>query len=153
MRSASAVFALVLVFGAAGGAAAAPACFSKQEQRAHLVRQLQTELMVAALSCKNQALDLRGRYTAFVSKHGSKLAENADTLRSYFVRAHGKGSHMRQFDAYITALANEASKRSMGLDSFCEDIQPVFDKVLDVKDLESFAATTVKDHSDRCVAN
>lgn len=134
---------------------AAPACFSKHEQRAHFVRQLQTELMVAALSCKNQALDLRGRYTAFVSKFGPKLAENADTLRGYFVRAHGKGGHMRQFDAYITALANEASKRSMGLDNFCDEMQPVFDKVLAVegKELENFAVATVKEYDGRCVAS
>ncbi len=124
-----------------GPAAAAPTCFTNKEIRASQVRQLQTELMVAALSCKDPSLDFAGRYNAFVHKFGKNLAENASTLRGYFTRRYGKGQ-ARYFDRYITALANEAAHRSMGVSGYCDRMVPVFEQVLTIKrpELETFAA-------------
>jgi hypothetical protein len=138
--------AVVAILIAAGPASAAVTCLSPAEVRASAVRQLQTELMVATLSCaKHPSASLTDRYNAFVRKFGKDLAANADVLRAYFARAYGKGQ-AKQFDAYITALANEASQRSMGQDQLCESMPPVFDKILgiDAKQLETFAAANVE---------
>ncbi len=130
----------------AAPASAALACLSPAEVRASAVRQLQTELMVATLSCaRHPSANLTERYNAFVRKFGKDLATNAEVLRGYFARIYGRGQS-KQFDAYITALANEASQRSMGQAQLCESMPPLFDKVLgiDSKQLEAFAAANVE---------
>lgn len=127
---------------AAEPAAAAPtSCPTPREQSAAKVRQLQTELMVAALTCANHpTASHTQRYNSFIRKFSSNLVDNADVLRGYFSRAYGK-SQGRQFDAYITAMANEASLRVMGVAGFCEAMEPIFEKVLGLsgRDLERFA--------------
>jgi len=125
--------------------AAAASCLTPKEQRATLVRQLQTELMVAALTCaRDPGSDLSGRYKAFVERFGDELIANADVLRGYFARAYGKAQN-RRFDSFITALANEASRRAMGVQGYCRDAAPRFEAVLGVggDGLERFAAETV----------
>lgn len=145
MTAKAAVLAFAL-FAAVPAAAAPTNCLSAAEHRASLVRQLQTELMVAALSCaRHPSASLTGRYNAFVHKFGKDLSSNAEVLRGYFSRAYGK-AQARQFDAYITALANEASRRSMVQPQLCESISPLFDSVLKIenRELESFAAANVE---------
>lgn len=109
-----------------------------------MVRQLQTELMVAALKCAGHPADLAGRYNTFIRKFGGEIGNNAEVLRGYFKRSYG-GGHARKMDAYVTSLANDAVMRTIGETSFCENTAQVFDKVLAVesKDLEHFATTAV----------
>lgn len=144
------ISALAIAIAISGPAAAAPTCFTNKEMRASQVRQLQTELMVAALSCKDPSLDFAGRYNAFVHKFGKNLAENATTLRGYFSRRYGK-RHAHHFDAYITSLANNAAHHSMGVNGYCGQMAPLFEQVLRInaRELESFAAK-VGDPDDGC---
>lgn len=90
---------------------------SAQEKEAIAFRHLQTELMVAALSCGRQ--DYRAKYNAFVVRYRPALRRNGRTLRAIFDRNYGK-SGRRRLDAYVTRLANEASVRSMERNDFCD---------------------------------
>lgn len=126
--------------GLGGGAEAA--CYSAPEYRAARVRQLQTELMVAALSCaRHPELALRTKYNEFVNRFGPHLADNATVLRGHFARHYGKRRE-REFDSYITSLANEASMRALAVDDYCRAVAPMFDRVLRLEEpqLEAFAA-------------
>lgn len=79
------------------------ACAEPAERTAFEVRRLQTELMVAALSC-----DLRPEYNAFVRKFGTDLNRGSRDMRSYFRRAHGGAAESR-LTTHLTAMANEAA--------------------------------------------
>lgn len=89
------------------------------------VRALQTELMVAALSC-----NARGDYNRFVNRFKPDLKENADALKSYFTRVYG-ASGEKEMNRFITKLANDVSKRSakQGTRRFCGDAEEVMDEV------------------------
>lgn len=134
-----------MVLLAGSDAIASTPCFTAAEHKATMVRQLQTELMVAALKCAGHPADLSGRYNAFIRKFGKEIGANADVLRGYFSRAYGSG-HARKMDSFVTSLANDAVMRTLGETGFCDNMTPVFDKVLglDGKDLEHFASETVK---------
>ena len=142
------ISALVIAIALGGSAAAAPTCFNKKEHRASQVRQLQTELMVAALSCKSPHHDFASRYNSFVRKFGANLVDNAETLRGYFSRAYGK-RHAKQFDSYITALANDASRRSMNSATFCDESVALFQEVgsIDRNGLESWSERRAATHT------
>lgn len=93
-------------------------------------RVLQTELMVAALSCGNRPL-----YNAFVSKFRGDLVNQGRSLRSFFQRHHGGGGG-DNLNRFITRLANEASQRSnAGRAAFCSDASLVFPQLLNNKRL------------------
>lgn len=79
-------------------------------------RQLQTELMVAALACHGGAL--RARYNNFVQTHRSALKRNGEALKASFARMHGR-SGQRRMDEFVTALANEAALTAIREDHFC----------------------------------
>lgn len=145
--------ALVAGLAAVPAAAATPAadagagsCYTGPEVRASQVRQLQTELMVATLSCAGYPqLGLRERYTAFVHKFGGSLNDNAKVLRGHFQRNHGR-DHARRFDAYITSLANQASLRSFDEPSYCQSMLGMFEALagLEPRDIEDFAAKEIE---------
>ncbi|WP_142847826.1 hypothetical protein [Telmatospirillum sp. J64-1] len=144
--------ALALAFSASSAlpaAAASPegvgSCYTPTEVRASQLRQLQTELMVAALSCNHADLGFREKYNAFVHKFGKNLNDNAKVLRTHFSRNYGS-EQARRFDSYITALANEASVRSVGEATYCESAYQLYEAVssLGPREIEDFAARTVK---------
>ncbi len=127
----------------------AASCFSKAELEASHVRQLQTEFMVAALSCeKHPTVDITGKYNAFVKKYQKELGSNAKDLRGHFSRNYG-ASQSRAFDAYMTTLANDASMHGQKSAAFCEVTDLTIDKVLLLKnaDLQPFATTMVAGYS------
>ena len=129
--------------------AGAAACFSKAELEASHVRQLQTEFMVAALTCEmHPTVDLTGKYNAFVQKYKKELGGNAKDLRGHFTRNYGSGNS-KAFDAYMTTLANDASMRGQNMAAYCEVTDQIIDKVLLLKndDLQPFATTTVASYS------
>jgi hypothetical protein len=112
---------------------AAARCLTDKERMAVHVRMLQTELMVAALSCREtmQGRDLPAQYNAFMRKHGEGLVNNSRLIQRYFAAQYG--SHWGQkLDAFITGLANDASKRSMDSPVFCDEAVTVFQDALKI---------------------
>lgn len=138
------------LFGAAAIAAlfalSSPAnadSLSARERAALDVRYLQTELMVAALSCGRP--DFHQHYNVFVSKFSKSLKQHANVMKNYFNRQYGKQG-MKQMDSYVTRLANEASLRSMQQVSFCEDSRVLFQRVtsLEPTSLDAFSASVAR---------
>lgn len=127
----------------------AASCFSKGELEASHVRQLQTEFMVAALTCETHpTVDLIGKYNAFVKKYQKELGGNAKELKGHFARNYG-GSQSKVFDSYMTTLANDASTRGKQSPAFCEMTDLKIDKALIIRNnnLQPFATTTVAGYS------
>lgn len=85
---------------------AADTCARDAEHRALDVRALQTEIMVAALSCGYQR-----DYNAIVTSLKPLFATEAAALRAYFARRYGANG-TRELDRFVTRLANEESSRS-----------------------------------------
>ncbi len=81
----------------------ADTCASAAEKTAFDTRVLQSELMVAALSCGENA-----RYNSFVQKFESELVANGNALRGYFARNYGKSGE-DVLDRFITRIANNAA--------------------------------------------
>jgi len=99
----------------------AASCESDAERAAFHVRSLQTELMVAALTCGN-----RDNYNEFAIKFKGPLIESGQYLKKGFRAAYGPQAE-RQLNAYVTALANRLSARSVaGRDSFCANAERTF---------------------------
>jgi len=103
------------------------ATLSAKEKEAIAFRHLQTELMVAALSCGRQ--EYRSKYNIFILRYRPALQRNGRTLRAIFKRNYG-ASGKRRLDDYVTRLANEASVRSMQRNDFCAAAGRKLDAVL-----------------------
>jgi hypothetical protein len=121
-------------------------CTGPVEQTALTTRALQTELMVAALSCGN-----RIHYNAFVRKYQGDLVKHGRSLQSFFQRKHGAAGR-RNLNTFITRLANEASQRSsITHAAFCANSSSLFDRLLSArpvkleKILESSTTTSSHD--------
>lgn len=93
-------------------------CLSAADRSAVQMRQLQVEMMVAALKC-DDSFGLRDAYGVYVTKHNAVLSDNAQALKSLFRKAYG-GDANRQFDRFITRLANNASSRAQSQMGYCE---------------------------------
>lgn len=100
-------------------------CAQPKEMEAIRIRALQTELMMAGLSCNGQR-----HYNRFVQNYRSELKQYARILRGYFVRGYGDDAE-NEMNQFITQLANESSKRSLqnGAKSFCLDARGLFKTV------------------------
>lgn len=147
MSRRKAALAAALVMSIALPAAAKPICYQPAEIRAMQFRQLQVELMVAALKCRGVDPSFRDKYAGYIGKVGPALNSNAQQLRAMFTRL-GKGA--AQLDRYMTDLSNEASMRSLHMEDYCERQDQLFATVLSMKpqEIEAFAADTVeKPHS------
>jgi hypothetical protein len=102
-------------------------CLTREEAVAVKARVLQTELMVATLSCA-RAIDQSGHYNAFIDRHSAELQRFNRVLQQHFTRL-GTGNPQRRYDTFATALANDASNRSMASQSFCEETVKQFEDV------------------------
>lgn len=110
---------------------ASSACPSPVVEAMH-VRLLQTELMVAALQCRNNpAYDFSAKYNNFVMQFSSPLTQNANVLKDHFRKNFG-ANHMTQLDRYMTRIANDAGQRGMHA-GFCQNMAPMFEQVLALK--------------------
>lgn len=100
-------------------------CASERDLAALNTRVLQTELMVAALSCGE-----RQRYNMFVTSYQQVLTDRGQALQGLFKRAHGAQGATR-LNAFITKLANDASQeiREKG-DNYCVFAGELFDETL-----------------------
>jgi len=86
------------------------------------VRRLQTNLMVAALSC-----GARDSYNNFIVTHRPSLQKYGKAIRIEFRRRYGKEGSKR-LNRFITRLANEASARSNAdRAAFCADATAKFE--------------------------
>jgi hypothetical protein len=124
-------------------------CVNGKERTAMHVRVMQTELMVAALSCRAvPGRDFTGHYNAFVKSHGERLVNHGQVLQSYFKERYG-ADFRRRLDAFITALANDASRRSMNSATFCDESVQLFREVasLDRNGLESWSDQRAAPHA------
>jgi hypothetical protein len=105
---------------AIAGPAIAQSCVQPSEHVAFEVRALQSQLMVAALSCNQD-----NAYNAFVRKFQSDLAGSYNTIQSHYRRGGANGQ--RNLDQYITQLANAHSQDGIRQGShFCPNITPLF---------------------------
>jgi hypothetical protein len=115
---------LTLCLAAAPALAGSEPCVSEKDERALNTRVLQTELMVAALSCNEQQ-----RYNALVTNYRGHLAEQGASLRAWFSRTYGSASSS-ELNAFVTRLANDASKRSLEAESYCAAASALLAEVL-----------------------
>lgn len=123
-------------------------CYTPAETSAVEVRMLQSELMVAALACRdsNPELGMIAGYNEFVHRLSGRLVQNSKLLQAHFKKAYGSSGE-RRFEAFETELANAASKRSMASSSYCENSAVLFQAVAQVqtRDIERFSAEHASD--------
>jgi hypothetical protein len=108
------------------------------EQQAIHFRRVQTEFMVAGLSCRHTGFDQR--YNTFVIKYRGELRRNANVLKRIFARAYGRNARQR-LDSFVTGLANEASMMGSGREDFCEDSARRIGSFLNAETLEAAMPT------------
>lgn len=80
-------------------------CASENDLAALNARVLQTELMVAALSC-----DERQQYNNFIVAYRSMLSERSQALQGMFKRAYGAEGTDR-LNSFVTKMANNSSQQ------------------------------------------
>lgn len=116
------VFLMLAVITPISSAFAANQCANFREKEALDVRVLQTELMVAALSCGE-----RVRYNDFVRRYQPQLKERSKDLRDYFSRIY-KNKGEQRLNNFVTKLANQASKnsRQTSVTQFCRSANHIF---------------------------
>lgn len=98
---------------------AADQCLREAEKVAFGMRVLQSELMIAALQCGQQA-----QYNRFMQLHQPELSTAYDQIGAHFTRLFGAEGEEKR-DSYITDLANAHSQDQMqqGPD-FCARVSP-----------------------------
>lgn len=108
-----------VVFGIALGpiSAQADACMDTAARTALEMRVLQSELMVAALTCGQ-----RSSYNAFVTTFKPYLKLQGGQLKSFFVKAFGPKVGAQMLNQTVTRLANTASQNSLSAStqSYCD---------------------------------
>ncbi len=139
IRPAATAFALL--FAATPVAAAVLMCPTATELSAMQFRQLQIELMVAALDCDDGTFDYPGTYAVFVQHARPGLAENARQLRAMFAR---NGMDAGAIDRYQTDLATNAEIKSRTLPDYCGSLASTMAQVarLAPAELAVYAART-----------
>ena len=115
----------------AGGLAIQPAlaaeCLSPSEETAFQSRVIQSDLLVAALTC-----GARDLYNAFVVKFRPELASRGSIFIDYFKRLHGVKA-TRQIDSYVTRLANEAALRKLqDKYNYCEMVTGLLQNLMEL---------------------
>jgi hypothetical protein len=117
--------------------AAGAKCARPVERTALEMRVLQSELMVAALTC-----DYRADYNNFVTRFQPVLSKQGDALRTYFRRVYGAAA-AKSLDSFVTQMANAASKLSREEGRrFCQDTHTALQTLstMAIDGLPSFAS-------------
>ena len=131
-------------------AAAAPRCLTPPERTAFEVRLLQTEMMVAALTCRGVGgRDFSAQYERFVETNREGLRAQATIFRGHFRRSFPAAAAETQLDRYVTSLANDLSRASMaGTGVFCPQQDELFARAARTRpdDLAGFAAERAAAH-------
>jgi hypothetical protein len=112
------------------------ACLRTSDAAAINARMMQTELMVAALTCQR-----RGEYNAFVKQFEGELISHGKKLKATFKRMYGLAGES-QLNRFVTRLANEASLRSLQSTDYCDKASGLFTGTFAIKPgkLAHFAA-------------
>ena len=114
-----------LAAGLAAALLASPAvaqtCMRPAEKTAFEVRALQSQLMVAALLCKQDE-----QYNSFVRQYQGQLSGAWEGMSTYYRRANGAVG-VRSRDNFVTELANvqQMDSRRQG-SNFCQNVAPLF---------------------------
>lgn len=117
------------------GPAIAQSCVQPAERAAFEVRALQSQLMVAALSCSQDAA-----YNAFVRKFQGDLTSAYRGVQGHFRRTAG-GAHQRELDSFITQMANAQSQDQIRSGSqYCPLMTPIFALAMAQPNKDSLAA-------------
>ncbi|MHA1564524.1 MAG: hypothetical protein ACTSX7_04350 [Alphaproteobacteria bacterium] len=125
MRRQVAILATVIGMTAAAPAASAFEDFSGKDRDSLNIRHLQSQLMVAALSC-----NLRPQYNATIGRFEAELIRHGRDLRHLFKRTYGKSSE-RELNRFVTAMANHASVSSLNSGAaYCRDATLLFTEIL-----------------------
>lgn len=120
-RAAAAVTAACLAVLPA--AAADKSCVKGPDEVALQTRVIQTDLMVAALSCGASA-----RYNEFVKANQPTLMAAHTQLTKFFTKARGG---QKALNIFITKLANDSSRRSIAnIAAFCQETGWLYDAIL-----------------------
>lgn len=118
-------------------------CKTTRSATAVAVRTLQSDLMVAALSCQ-----IKGQYNVFATQFKDPLTQNGKVLKAEFDRRFG-GQGTKRLTTYVTELANQASQRmSTKGSNYCADVSSLFASVLTLPpaELGAFARGHVAAH-------
>lgn len=108
--------------------ALADRCARPNEEQALRTRVLQSEMMVAALSCGERA-----RYNAVVHRLQDQLSQRGRDLKGLFKRVYGRDG-ISSLDRFVTALANDASQRSLAdAGRFCTEAAAMFDRLTTIE--------------------
>lgn len=93
------------------------------------VRTLQSDMMVAALSCQQA----RGLYNSFVTDYRSELQRHGRMLKTRFKSEYG-GAATKKLNNYVTRLANDAAIRyAEGGAAYCEAARETLATLLESK--------------------
>ena len=133
------IFIMTVVTVPGFSSAHAAKCASSQDLAALEVRVLQTELMVAALTCGQQ-----DKYNTFVKTYQSELVKQGRALRALFKRVYGS-AHKKRLNGFVTKLANDSSQRSNGArQGYCMLATELFNEALLGRTAQSLKNVTDK---------
>jgi hypothetical protein len=122
------VLAVVMTAAAVAPTAADTSnCLRVTEVEPLKVRLFQTELMVAALTCKR-----RTDYNQVIAQFGDELASRGRSLKVIFKRLYGTDAEPA-LNRFVTRLANEASLRSLHTADYCSGASALFSKTLQLQ--------------------
>jgi hypothetical protein len=104
----------------------ADVCADANARGALEMRVLQSELMVAALTCGQ-----RQNYNSFVSTFKSYLKNQGENLRVFYDNSYGESGTAR-LNRLVTRLANQASSRTLNQSTskFCAQAKARFETIL-----------------------
>ncbi len=105
---------------------AADQCATRKEKIALDTRALQSQLMVAAISCNQQV-----NYNQFVTKYNRYLSEQGQVMKRYFTRIYSGGG-VQQMNQFVTTMANSSSRASLRQEenAFCQRSAEFFSKLI-----------------------
>lgn len=113
-------------------AVASATCARTSEHDAFAIRALQSQMMVAALSCNQQSA-----YNQLMRKHTRRFTESGKLIKAYFQRNYGTGYEGR-LNRFVTTLANNATQASMDYnsESYCDNMRSTFHDLISMHDYE-----------------
>lgn len=96
---------------------------------AFYVRQLQSDMMVAALGC-----GMRQEYNMFATSYQAELKNNSSELLSMFRVQHGSQGQSKH-TSFLTSMANDASLRMASSSDYCTDAKVALDQLTSKQNL------------------
>lgn len=113
-------FITLLMWSASAQAAV---CAKPAEFQALNMRALQSELMVAALSCGQKR-----QYNSFAKRYTSQLNAYGNQIIGFFNRHGGQKKGERLLNDFVTKMANRASRASLGRShrQYCSEVASLY---------------------------